>query len=194
MNKRTLALATLPLALATTTALAHPGSGFYLGATVGSVSVESDFDDINLDFDESDTAWSGFAGFQVNPMFGVEASYNNFGNFATENLFDLTRTEVDSDFTGFDVFGIVTVPIGPLSVFGKAGVVFWDSDATAIISPPVGSPFRFDQDDDGTDFAFGGGAEIALSDTLSVRGEVEWFDIDSTEEVLFTSVGLSFRF
>lgn len=169
-------------------------TGFYLGGTVGNTSVETEFDDINLDFDEEDFSWSAFAGVQATDTFAIEASYNDFGNFDVSREFDLTRTEIDADLTGYDIMAKLGVPLGPLTLYGKGGIVYWDAEATARILPPVGPGFDVRERDDGTDIAFGGGLEFALGNDLALRGEVEWFDIEDTEEVWFASVGLTFRF
>lgn len=169
-------------------------TGFYVGGTAGSVSVETEFDDFNLDFDEQDTAWSAFAGVQATEMFGIEASYNNLGSFSESREFDLTQTNIDAELTGYDVMGVLKLPLGPLHLFGKAGIVFWDAEATAQVFPPVGPGFEVQEDDDGNDLAYGGGVELTLTPAFSLRGEVEYFDIEETEEVWFASVGLTYRF
>lgn len=186
----------IPLLLAgiTLSLPAAARTGFYVGGTVGSVSVDTDFDDFNLDFDDEDTAWSAFAGVQATEMFGIEASYNDLGSFSDSREFDLTQTNVDAELTGYDVMGVVKLPLGPLKLFGKAGVVFWDAEATAEVFPPLGPGFSVREDDDGNDLAFGGGLEFTLTPSFSLRGEVEYFDIEDTEEVWFASAGLTYRF
>jgi opacity protein-like surface antigen len=167
---------------------------FYLGGTVGNVSINTDFEDINRDFDDDNAAWSAFAGIRATDTFGIEASYNDFGDFSESREFDLTRIDVDADFTGYDVMGVLTLPLGPLRLFGKAGVVFWDAEAVAQIAPPVGPAFEQRSSDDGTDLAYGGGLEFTLTPAFALRGEIEYFDIDDTDQVWFASVGLSYRF
>jgi len=179
-------------AAVSSTALAD--TGFYLGATAGNNSVDTDFRDINLNFDENDTGWSAFAGLQLTQMLAVEGSYNNFGKFSTSQNFDLTRTDVDAELTGYEIFGVLSVPVGPVDFYGKAGVVFWDAEASARIQPPVGSPILINGDSDGNDLAFGAGLRFFLTDEIALRGEVEWFDIEDTEQVSFVSAGLSWRF
>ncbi len=166
----------------------------YLGATIGNTSVDTDFGDFNLDFDDDETSWSAFAGVQANDWFGVEASYNDFGDYGLATEFDLTRTTIDANLTGYDVMAVLSVPAGPLRLFGKAGLVFWDVEATAVVQPPVGPAILISEDDNGNDTAFGGGLEFSLSDSLALRGEIEWFDIEDTEQVWFASVGLTVRF
>ena len=192
MKRYTISAAALvAIGLASGTAYAH---GPYFGGSLGSVSVDTEFDDISFDFDESDSAWSAYAGFELSPSIAIEASYNDFGRFTASNIFGTVLTDVDSEFTGYDIFAKLGVPLGPFDIYGKAGLVFWDSEVTAVVDDGFGSPFLFRNDDNGSDFALGAGAEVWLTDTFSLRGEIEWFDIDDTEVVTFGSVGLSWHF
>lgn len=169
-------------------------SSAYVGASIGATSVDTDFDDVNLDFDDDDTSWSAYAGVQATDFFGIEASYNDFGDFGVSRIFDLTQTDIDAELTGYDIMAVLSVPAGPLRFFGKAGLVFWDAKATARILPPVGPGFELSEDDDGNDLALGGGLEFSLGRNLALRGEIEWFDIEDTEELWFASAGITFRF
>ncbi|MEQ8206207.1 MAG: outer membrane beta-barrel protein [Woeseia sp.] len=169
-------------------------SDFYLGGTIGNTSVDTEFDEFDLNFDDEETSWSAFAGIQATDNFAIEASYNDFGDYNVSRNFDLTQTNIDATLTGYDVMAVLSAPIGPLRLFGKAGLVFWDADVTALIQPPVGSGFQLREQDSGNDLAFGGGLEFSLSPNLAIRGEMEWFDIEDTEEVWFASIGLRFNF
>lgn len=169
-------------------------TGFYFGGTVGNTAIDTDFDDFNLDYDESDFGWSAHAGIQATDFFAIEASYNDFGAFSETREFDLTQTDVRADLTGYDVMAVLSIPLGPLSLYGKGGVVFWDAKATAQILPPVGPGSIVSAEDTGNDLAFGGGLEFQFTPTLALRGEIEYFDIEDTEEVWFASVGLTYRF
>jgi hypothetical protein len=94
-------------------------------------------------------------------------------------------SSVGLDITGWDVFGLVGINLGPVGLFAKAGMISWDADAT-IDAIDAGS-------DDGTDPAYGIGARFTLG-TLEIRGEYEYFDIDSAEDVYMLSAGLVFNF
>lgn len=178
----------LPLALP-----AVADEGVYVGGSWGETQVATQFDDF-FDFDDDDVAWSVFAGVQANDWFGVEASYNDLGHYDETGVFDLSPTRIDAELTSYDVMAVLSAPAGPLRLFGKAGVVFWDADVLAEVNPPVGPGLRFRDDDSGNDLALGAGLEIALGESLALRAEYEWFDIDDTEHVWFGSVGVSVRF
>lgn len=173
---------------------ANAGDGLYAGVSVGSVALDTDFGDITRDLDDDETGYSGVIGLKLSDSLAIEGGYNNFGSYS--NLFDLdlTRTSIDADFTGFDLFGVLSIPLGPLEVFGKAGVVFWNAETDILVVPPVGNPIRLTGDEDGSDLAFGVGANVEITSSLSLRGEYEWFDLDNTERVSFVSLGLLYRF
>ncbi len=166
----------------------------YIGASVGSVALNTDFDDFDDNIDSDDTGFSATLGVQFSELLALEGGYSNFGTYSALFSTPLGTTSLNAELSGFDVFGVLRLPLGPLDVFGKAGVVFWDSEAEAVFASPPGLPNRLSSDNDGTDLAFGVGADIALGNQLSLRGEFEWFDIDETDEVSFISIGLLYRF
>lgn len=152
--------------------------GFYLGASAGVASVEVEESDV--EFDESDFAWKVFGGYQFNGLFAVEGGYVDFGN-PDKDYGDLIGN-VDVDVTGFDLFGVVGLPLGPVRAFGKLGGVFWDAD----VNTDFGSG-----SDDGTELAAGVGLEFEIFG-LGLRGEVEYFDVE--DGIYLYTVGATFTF
>jgi len=158
----------LSVILLTSFGLAQPvaakETGLYLGAGIGSGSVEAN--EGGFSFDESDFAWKVFGGFTLGSWLGVEGSYVDFGS---ANGIVIGTTSAKSDVTGFDAFGIVGLPIGPVRAFAKLGGIYWDSE------------FKFDDGttptakDDGFDVGGGVGLEFSLF-SIAVRAEVEYFD------------------
>lgn len=142
--------------------VAAKDSGLYLGAGIGTGTVEAN--ETGLNFDESDFAWKIFGGFTLGSWLGIEGSYVDFGS--ASGIVDGTTT-AKSDVTGFDAFGIVGLPIGPVRAFAKLGAINWDSE----FKLDDGTTFK----DDGTDLAAGLGLEFSLF-SIAVRAEVEYFD------------------
>jgi hypothetical protein len=146
--------------------IAQADSGFYVGGSVGNAGVELDADDV--EFDEDDFAWKAYGGFNFDIIvvdLAVEAGYVNFGSPGTTIQGLDVGVEVDA-FTGF---GLVGLELGPIGVFGKAGLISWDGEQTI---EGLGS-----DDDSGTDPAYGIGARFSLW-SLEFRAEYEVFDID----------------
>jgi len=155
-------------------AVAGADSGFYIGAGVGDASVK------DSDFDESDSAYKLFGGYNIGfiPLvdFAVEASYVDFGKPSTS----AGSVEV----TGLNAFGLAGLSFGPFGVFAKAGVISWDSDST--FGTVSGS-------NSGSDPAYGVGARFAIG-SFSVRAEYEAYDLDSDVDIGMVSVSGVFTF
>ncbi len=161
--------------------LAGADTGFYLGVGVGQASFgDIDIGDTNFSFNGDDTAYKLFAGinFGVVPLLdlAVEGGYVNFGTPHDNGL------RIDAD--GFDMFGLVGTNLGPMGIFGKAGVINWDTKA----SSALGS-----YSDDGTDPAYGLGLRFQLG-SFQVRGEYEWFDISAADNLHLLSVSGAYTF
>jgi len=172
MNKNLKALLIASSALATsipTVASAGADSGFYIGGGVGDASVDID------DFDESDSAYKIFGGYNIGfiPLvdFAVEASYVDFGNPG--------NSSANVEITGINAFGLAGLSFGPFGVFAKAGMMDWDVDSSG------GS-------DSGTDPAYGVGARFSLG-SFAVRAEYELYDVDRAD-VEMLSVSAVFTF
>lgn len=188
MTKRMTMLA-LAVALAGTAGLAQAGgeSGFYLGGSVGNASFDfSDSDpEVPVEFDDDDMGYKLFAGYNIGavPMLNlaVEGAYVNFGTFEGD-IGNSTGNEIDVD--GFIFSGLVGFDLGPIGLFGKAGVVSWDTDLNT-------NDFD-DESDSGSDPAYGIGAKFQLG-SLALRAEYEMFDLDEAD-IDFYSVGAAFTF
>lgn len=174
---------------------AHADSGAYIGGSVGDATIEVDVPDAeNIDnvfeFDESDFAWKAFGGFNFDLAvidLAIEGGYVDLGSpsgpVADADIGE--DIDIGLDVTGWDVFGLVGFELGPVGIFGKAGMISWDADTT-IEAIETGS-------DDGTDPAYGVGARFTLG-SLEIRGEYEFFDIDAAEDVYMLSAGVVFAF
>lgn len=169
---------------------AHADSAAYIGGSVGDATVQVDVpeeDEIGavFEFDESDFAWKAFGGFNFDLAvvdLAIEGGYVDLGAPSGR----VADTEIEVDVSGWDVFGLAGIELGPIGVFAKAGVISWDADTTI---EAIGDS----RGDDGTDPAYGIGARFNLG-SLEIRGEYEYFDIDSAEEVYMLSAGVAFAF
>ena len=167
-----LALPALPAAAA--------DNGFYLGASVGQANLKIDdlTNDIfpDDDFDSDDTAFKLIAGIRPLDWLGVEAAYVNFGE--PEDTVLGQKLKADGD--GISAFAVGFLPTGPVDLFAKVGLISWDSKISGSF------------DDDGTDLAYGVGAQFRVL-SLSVRAEYEKFDI-SDVDLDMISIGVTYTF
>ena len=154
-------------------------NGFYLGGSVGQANLKIDdlSDGISTaDFDADDTAFKLIAGIRPLDWLGVEAAYVNFGE--PEDTVLGQKLKADGD--GISAFAVGFLPTGPVDLFAKVGLISWDSK--------IGGTF----DDDGTDLAYGVGAQFRVLG-LSIRAEYEKYDI-SDVDLDMISVGLTYTF
>jgi opacity protein-like surface antigen len=154
-------------------------NGFYLGGSVGQANLKIDdlTDGVGVqDFDADDTAFKLIAGIRPLDWLGVEAAYVNFGE--PEDTVLGQKLEAEGD--GISAFAVGFLPTGPVDLFAKAGLISWDSKISGSF------------DDDGTDLAYGFGAQFRVLG-LSIRAEYEKFDI-SDVDLDMISVGLTYTF
>jgi len=171
----------LGILLAAGPAAARMASGgttsVYPGAGAGVANFEDDVelgDLSDVELDDDSTAYKIFAGYRAAPSFAIEGGYRNFGEA------DAGPFSVETE--GFDVSAVGLLPVGPVDLFAKIGLIFWDTNAGA------GIP-----DSDGEDLTYGVGGQLNVG-SLFFRLESEWFDIDFPEEtqMIIGSIGLSF--
>lgn len=150
---------------------------FYFGIGTG----VADFDgkaghgeDGAIHLDSSDTTYKIFGGYQATENFAVEGTYRDFGE-VQEGLFS---TETD----GLDIGAVGMFLMGPVDVFARGGVIFWDTKGRG------GLP-----DGDGKDLSWGFGGALKMGNTW-VRVESEWFDVEvpSDFQTVTASVAWSF--
>jgi len=161
---------------------AYAENKFYLGVSIGENTIEEDNVFAGEDFDDSDTGFKAFGGYQFHKHFAVEANYTVFGD--TEDDIAGIDTEVE-----FDTFGVNLVGIAPIAerfdLFAKLGFAYWDAEVKA---------FGISDDDDGTDLSYGLGARFNFNEQVSVRAEYEGIDVDGLDTADFLSMGIEFNF
>jgi hypothetical protein len=164
-------------------------SGWFIGGSIGQSQVEANVQDPELPelpptFDENDTAWKIFGGYSwvLAKTFGlsIEGSYVNFGKPSQ----DTNLGQIELKPTALDLFGVASVDIGPVGLFGKVGYAWWDVDVSL-----GGDGFS----DDGNDVVYGLGARFNLW-SLQFRAEYEIYDISDIEDLTMWSIGAAWTF
>ena len=173
------ALAALAVPLA-----ANADSGFYIGGSVGSATLEEDFDGFSLDADN--TAYRFVAGWQLGDMLSLEAGYQNFGSFDDSFTVGGEPVNVSIEADGWMLGGTASLPLGPaLSLYGRAGAFIWDADAE------VNSIVEGRTDD--TNPYYGAGAKVAIGERIDLIGDWTRYELDDTESDVI-SLGFTLRF
>jgi OOP family OmpA-OmpF porin len=138
-------------------------SGFYAGAGVGQSFVDEGR------YDDEDTAFSVFGGYEFNRYFALEAGYVDFGEL--EPTIAGPSAEADSTY----LVAVGSVPItDKFSAYAKAGWNRWNVDTRVPVL--IGST-----DDSGSDPTYGVGVQYRLNDRVAFRGEYSRFELEETE-------------
>lgn len=164
--------------------VAHADGNFYLGGSVGSASLDEQFDGFDVNTDS--TAFRLVAGWQFNDYFSLEGGYHSFGKFEQRFPNDGTPLNISLRADGFTLGATGTIPLADrLALYGRVGSFFWDGNAE------INNMTQARPED--TNLFFGAGVKYALTESLSLVAD--WSDYqleDTSSDVL--SLGLTFSF
>ena len=138
--------------------------GFYAGAGVGQSYVDEGA------YDDEDTAYSVFGGYQFNRYFGLEGGYADFGQIESGRV---GAPSLEGDTAYLTAVGIVPIT-DKFSAYGKAGVHRWNLDNA--LPALTGST-----DDSGSDATYGVGVQYRFTDRIALRGEYSRFEIEDID-------------
>lgn len=185
-------LAVLLLLVASVAHANDPRTGFYIGAGVGTATLELEDSNSTADFDGDDTGFKLAAGYRFLKWIAVEAAYEDYGQ--PED--DVLGLRLRGEFSSFSVSALGLLPLGDFDLFARGGIARWDGSLTAV-------PFGVDVSEDNTDPLFGLGAQYRFGQ-LAVRLEFDalllGFDDDEDDEadgddwVNLLSVGVTWTF
>ena len=165
-------------ALVSTSAWAE---GLSLGASIGYVNVEDN--EPGFDFEANDTGYKLFANYEFSNHLAIEGAYIDFGK--PSDSFQGISGQIDA--SGWNLYGVGNLPLTDgVDLFAKAGIVNWNADS--IIDGVLVD------NEDGNDLALGFGARWNATETLGIRAEADWFDIDEADSVWMASIGFELRF
>jgi OOP family OmpA-OmpF porin len=163
---------------------AAAGEGFYLSASIGSANLDDDFDGLSIDDDT--TAYRFTAGWQANRYLGLEAGYQNFGDF--EQNFSLNgvtgKAKLSADGYTLGVAG--RYPLGEkFEVIARAGAFFWDGEAE------INSVSQADPGD--TNPWFSAGLGYRFTEAFSATADWTRYELEDTESDVY-AIGVQYRF
>ena len=171
-------------------------TGLYIGGSVGqstiknSARVTDGFNTQKISFDESDTSYRLFGGYMLLPFLGVETGYTNFGspNKSYKNT-AIGNVNADVQVDGWDAFVVGNLPLGPVDLFAKAGVLWVNTDAKIKFA---GSTAGSNSDSDQVG-AYGVGAALGFG-SFKVRAEYTMYDVSNINDLYMVSAGLTYQF
>jgi hypothetical protein len=176
MKTRTTCAIMLALSLSATPVV---GQSFYVGGGIGSSFFSSEIGeavDRLTKISENATAWKLFGGFSPARFIGIEGGYRHFGTVSA----NIGSVGFESSTKGWDVEALGRLQIAIIDLFGKAGLMFWNTDST-LGSTTVG-------DSSGTDFFWGLGGGLRLG-PVGVR--VEWESVEASTPDNLSMVSVS---
>lgn len=143
-------------------------SGFYAGVGAGQALVDE------RAYDDEDTAFSVFGGYQFHRNFALEAGYTDFGSLEP----DVAGTDLELSSASLTAVGILPFT-ERFSGYAKAGFQRWELDGAI---PGLTGTAK----DDGTDPVYGVGLQYRFNDLVALRGEytrseVEDLDVDAAQ-------------
>ena len=195
---RTLLLAGLVVALCSPVVLADD-TGWYVGVKAGQADVEAQLGDNFSQFvDGDDTALAAGIGYRFHQNFAIEAWYQDFGTFGafgspcadTAEGCAAVVVPTIAELEGVKVRALGYWPVAErFSVYGMVGALDWQTDVRTAFFDPFLGEFPIDSFD-GTDFLYGAGLSLDISERFEAFAEYEVVDFDM--EV--PSVGLKYRF
>lgn len=191
-------LAILVCALCSTAAMADE-TGWYVGVKAGQADVEARLGDTFVQFvDGDETALAAGVGYRFHRNFAVEAWYQDFGTFGafgppcadTSDACVTLVVPTAAELEGVKVRALGYWPVTErFSVYGIVGALDWQTDVrTDFFEPILGDVVI--ESFDGTDFLYGAGLSLNISDRFEAFAEYEVVDFDM--EV--PSVGLKYHF
>lgn len=137
--------------------------GFYAGAGVGQSFVDEGA------YDDEDTAFTVFGGYQFTKYFGLEAGYADFGKIEP----DVAGPALEGDSAYLTAVG--TLPItDKFSAYAKAGLHRWNVDTSL-------PGLTGNNDDSGSDPTYGIGAQYRFTDKVALRGEYSRFEVEDVD-------------
>jgi len=177
-------------------ALAASGAGaqsVYFGFAGGATHTNADCTG-TVSCDNSDTGWKAYAGYNINPMFGVEVLGYDMGKpNAVVPVFGFGLVNASLNTTGYALAGVINVPLGPgFDLMGRLGVGS-NKLKVDVASGGVGGS----DSETSTQALWGIGLGFRLTPNVSVRTEIDGtsatYGGERFDSTLY-SLGLSIRF
>lgn len=176
-------------------------SGGYLGATLGDLTYTEQADGIvaQSDFDDSASALRLYGGYRLGSRLALELGYaetDGITDTVDMDLNGIVPVDVSGDFTVTTARALLHFPIRAerlpfvsMSIFAGAGV--YDAELKSEGNFAGQSTGTVESDEDGSTAVLGLQIDFPK---VSIRGEYEWFDTESTLDIWSAGVGLIFRF
>jgi OOP family OmpA-OmpF porin len=174
-------------------ALAQDGGG-YFGASIGPSKAKHWCSTGDLPpgaavaaCDARGKGWKMFAGYRINRFFGFEGSFIDFDKSSLTATSGPESTTVTARATALSAAAVGIIPLGPLEVFGKAGIA--KVKAQSREARLSGTTFKLGKNDN--EAHYGLGLNYRLTSGWDVRAE---FERIRDSRIDFFSLGIQYRY
>ncbi|UJF17464.1 porin family protein [Vibrio sp. SS-MA-C1-2] len=147
----------------------------YVGGSFGT----TEFDQTGWGSDDW-SSYGAYVGTGILPVVDIEAGYQNFGNFSSYDS--------NSDAETLYLAARVGMSLGPIGVWGKAGVHSFSLNDVSI------SDQAQNIDEDDTDFMYGIGANFYATDHVAVGVSYTIFELGDYSKVNVAAATVTFSF
>ena len=156
----------------------------YLGAALG-YNIAPDAEDeaqaaadegvgaglVSVSVDDGVLGWSAYGGYFIADALAVEVGYLGNADMDIDLVQRFDGVGLKGDWSTSAFYGAVVAHLpmsdgAALSPFVKAGLARWEAEIALDVQG-----VNFSVDDDGTDLLFGGGVDVPMNETASIRGE-----------------------
>lgn len=174
-------------------ATAAGAQSVYIGGAGGATRSNADCSG-TLSCDTSDTGWKAYAGYNINPMFGVEAVGYDMGATRGTIFFPgLGVVNASLKTTGFALAGVINVPLGTsVDLIGRLGIGSNKLKIDATSGNLSGS-----DSETSTEPLWGLGLAFKVSPNVAIRTEIDGTSATYAGERFDTtlfSLGVSIKF
>jgi OOP family OmpA-OmpF porin len=175
-----------------------PAQGFYIGASAGNSSFDSDITTgliTSGTVDKKSSGYKLFAGYEFSQHFGVEIAYVDLGKASYSGYYyGVPVTGGKVEVWGLNLSAVGTLPLNStFAVFGKVGLFAWEAK-----SKDTTGGFPFSDTVSGGDFSFGAGLRVRFLKNFSAHVEWERFGLTGYDYDLgnadMLSVGIAYKF
>jgi outer membrane protein OmpA-like peptidoglycan-associated protein len=197
MNHRRIVLGIVFAAGATVAFAAEEGP--FIGAGVGQSTAKASVHRLpgnNLDYDENANAYKGYVGYNFTRWLGIEGGYVDLGDTDKKFVVStpvLNGAKVKVSANGWQGFGVVYLPIGPIDIFGKVGGIASNVDVKLSTGGFGQSPQHDTESESRGMFAYGGGAAWNFGH-WAIRAEYEGYDVSKLDDLYVVSASLQYTF
>ena len=185
-------------ALASTNALADDMAGHgYFGAAMGIFDYSESVSGFGT-LEDSAVSYRLYGGWRFSERFAIEGGLGQTGDLEwSDSIVDpvlgAVSASLTADYSVKTVRAMFFLPVSSVNLF--AGLGLYDADTSvsfALSAPGVTATGSADGSDDGATLLTG--LEWGLMDSLTFRGEFEWFDTESSVDAYNLSLALHYRF